>query len=267
MVHRYPNTGLAALKSGAVAALLLAGCTSTGQLDSIGLQLSEISRQVQVLQADTASNEELAAVEGRLAVGSDRLLRAEADILVEVNRLADQILALEEQLKDTLYRIDQLSQQVASTNQELKALVAAPAVRVTEGGRLAGNPGAPETLYDSAYAHHESGNHRLAILGFQEFLATFPEAEQADNALYWIGESYFSQDQFSRAIAAFSEVLARYPASEKVASARLRRGIAYLKQGDREEGMNQLRELVLEHPSSAEATFAREELSTLEAGN
>ena len=129
-----------------------------------------------------------------------------------------------------------------------------------EGGRLPVDASDPEALYQSAYADHRRGNHNLAILAFREFLDSFPEAEQADNALYWTGESYLLQKRYSSAISAFTDLLARYPASDKGTSALLRRAFALLERGDREQGINQLRELVQEHPSSAEADLAREQL-------
>lgn len=260
MAPRRPLSELSAWTSGVLGSVLLLGCTSTTQLEAIHTQLSQIESRVGRLQAESSNKEEIAALEGRLSDESRRILRADADLLVEVNRLSGQIVELEQQLNDTLYRIEQLSQQVATTNQELRQLVASPPIPAGEGG-IPIDTSDPEALYQSAYADHRRGNYQLAILAFREYLESFPEAEQADNALYWTGQSYFLQKRYSSAISAFTDLLARYPASDKGTSALLRRAFALLERGDREEGINQLKELVDEHPSSAEAHLAREELS------
>ena len=258
MALRRPLSELSTWTSGVLGSFLLFGCTSTSQLEAIHTQLSQIESQVGRLQAESSNKEEIAALEGRLSDESRRILRAEADLLAEVNRLSEQIVELDQHLNDTLSRIAELSQQVAATNQELQQLVAAPPIPSREGGPIDASD--PEALYESAYADHRRGNYQLAILAFREYLDSFPEAEQADNALYWTGESYFLQKRYSSAIGAFTDLLARYPASDKGTSALLRRAFALLQLGDREQGINQLRELVQEHPSSTEADLAREEL-------
>ena len=260
MPLRRPASELSALTSGVVGLLLLSGCSSNSQFEAIQSQLSQIEGQVRQLQAESSNKAELAALEGRLSDESQRILRADADLLTEFSRLSEHIVDLEQQFGDTQVQIDQLSKQVAEANRKLKEWMAAPTLPATEGGRLRVDASDPEALYQSAYEDHRRGNYHLAILAFREYLDSFPEAEQADNALYWTGESYFLQERYSSAISAFTDLLARYPASDKATSALLRRAFALLKRGDRDEGIDQLRELVREHPSSAEADLASEEL-------
>jgi tol-pal system protein YbgF len=246
------------------AGLGLAACTSTEQLDSIESRLAEIQRQIQQVQRDVTTREDLAAIETRVSEEAAKLLRSGADTSADLDTVASRIGELEEQIRETLYRIDQLSQQVAATNEELKAL---PNRAPVQSAKVVGPPlpaSDPETLYQDAYADYRAGSYDLAILGFQHYLETYPETELADNAMYWMGESYFGQGRFNQAIAGFDQVLSKYPRSEKVASAMLKRGYARLQLGERDRGIEDLRALIRTHPSSEEAAIARQQLETLE---
>jgi tol-pal system protein YbgF len=170
---------------------------------------------------------------------------------------------LQAEMQETQRRIEQLSQQIADTNLEIQAMPRhQPPRPATDGPRLPASD--PETLYQEAYANYRAGAYDLAILGFQRYLETYPDTELADNAMYWLGESYFAQGRFRQAVVAFEDVLAKYPRSEKVASAMLKRGYAHLQMGERDRGLDDLRALLRTHPSSEEAALARQQLETLE---
>jgi tol-pal system protein YbgF len=248
---------------GVCGALGLAACSSTEQLDAIESRLAEIQRQVQQVQHDVATREDLAGIDARLTEEAAKLLRSGADTRVDLDAVESRIGELEAQIQEALHRIEQLSEQVAITNQELQALpnrsavpspVQAPSLRAND----------PETLYQDAYADYRAASYDLATLGFKQYLETYPDTELADNAMYWLGETYFAQARFNQAIEAFDTVLSKYPRSEKVASAMLKRGYAHLQLGDRERGTDELRALLRTHPSSEEAAIARQQLETLE---
>ena len=245
--------------------LCLAACTSTEQLESIEARLAEIQRQIQQVQREATTREDLAAIEQTVAGESAKLLRSSADVRVDLDSVKRRIGELEEQIAETLHRIEQLSQQVAATKQQIKSMPQRqPASGATEGPLLPAANSDPETLYQEAYADYRAGDYDLAILGFGEYLESYPDTELADNAAYWLGESYFAQQRFDQAIAGFTNVLSKYPRSEKVASAMLKRGYAYLQLGQRDRGLEELRALLRTHPSSEEAAIARQQLESLE---
>ena len=59
---------------------------------------------------------------------------------------------------------------------------------------------------------------------FKQFLVTFPDSELADNAQYWLAESYYASQQFEQALADFEVVINDYPRSRKVPDALLKMG-------------------------------------------
>ncbi len=239
----------------------LAGCVSSSDIDGLHSQLAEIQRQVVQLQMQTSSKEEVATLQQNLKVQTDQLLKAEADRRADFGNLSSQIAQLQGQLEDTNYRLSQLSQQIASTNQDLKAVRSATAPSSAAAG---GAPVSdPETLYQTAYSDYLRGNYDLALLGFRQYLDSFPDTDLADNASYWIGECYYRQQKYSDAISEYDQVLTRWPRSDKTASAELKKGYAQIELGKKADGVQQLQKVIRDFPTSDEANLARQRLQSL----
>jgi len=254
-------------------ALAAGGCVSSTDIEALSNQISDVQRQVLQLQMQTSSKEEVASLEESLDSRMSQVIQSEADMQVRLNELSSQIEELQAKLEDTNYRLAQLSQQIASTNQELRAFRTQAELltpRPPEGEEENSNPrrGAagpidPEALYQQAYDDYLRGNYDLAVASFEEYLENFPNTELADNATYWIGESYYRQERYRQAIDQFERVLRRYPRSEKAPGAVLKKGYAYLELGERSQGIVQLQYVIREHPGSDEANIARDRLRAL----
>ncbi|MEW6364267.1 MAG: tol-pal system protein YbgF [Acidobacteriota bacterium] len=121
-----------------------------------------------------------------------------------------------------------------------------------------------KTAYDNARALFEQGAYVDAISRFQEFLETYPASQYADNALYWMGESYLQLRQPKAAIEAFRRIFVRYPAGNKVPDGYLKSGIAYLQLKDEVKAAESFRKVIESFPDSDAAQMAREELARME---
>jgi tol-pal system protein YbgF len=253
------------------AALAAAGCVTPQDIEGLQSQLADIQRQVLQLQKQSPSKAEVADLETNVARQMQSLLKTEADMQVKLQDVSSQIEQLQAKLEDTNYRLAQLSQQIAATNQELKAFRTAPrpaepadpSAPPPEQPPAAGGGGSgadPRALYDSAYNDYLKGSYDLALRGFQEYLNNFPNTDLADNATYWIGESYYRQRRFRQAIEHFDAVLSRYPRSDKVPAALLKKGYAHLELGERSQGVVQLQHVIRQYPTSDEANLARQRL-------
>jgi tol-pal system protein YbgF len=259
---------LLSLTALAAAMVAAAGCGSS-QLDGMEQQLADIQRQVLQIQKQGSSKDEVAGLQTTTAEQSRNLLKAQADIQLELQSLSSLIEQLEGKLEDTNYRLAQLSQQIAATNQQIKGLRPSDAAPPPPGGGGAGGPipgnaaADPETLYRTSYNDYLRGNYDLAILGFRQYLESFGSTDLADNASYWIGESYYRQKRFQDAIREFDAVVSQFPNSDKVASALLRKGYAYLELGEQSKGVVQLQNVIRRYPKSDEANLARQQLSGL----
>ena len=241
------------------AALWTGACVSGRDIDDIQTKLGEIEREVVDLQRVSSTKQNVESLSAAIDSHMERLLRAEADMRLSLQQLSSQIDQLEANLEDTTYRLSQLSQQIAATNQELKSFRGSTALR-GDPNATAPLPTDPQALYQTGYNDYLRGNYDLAILGFRQYLESFPNTELADNASYWIGESYFSQGQYNQAIQEFDNIMSTYERSDKVASAMLKKAYAYLELGDTPRGVAQLRRVIQHHPGTDEANLARQRL-------
>jgi tol-pal system protein YbgF len=269
---RFTARSLGPLVGCLAAALTAAGCVTPQDIEGLQSQLADIQRQVLQLQKQSPSKAEVADLETNVARQMQSLLKTEADMQVKLQDLSSQIEQLQAKLEDTNYRIAQLSQQIAATNQELRNFrntpppaaepvdPAAPPVQQQPPATGGGSGADPKSLYDAAYNDYLKGSYDLALRGFQEYLDNFPNTDLADNAVYWIGESYYRQRRFRQAIEQFDAVLSRYPRSEKIPGALLKKGYSHLELGERSQGVVQLQHVIRQYPTSDEANLARQRL-------
>lgn len=141
---------------------------------------------------------------------------------------------------------------------------APPAVKPEPAPSAAVEPKNRETeLYDKSIALYRDGKYEEAIDGFRTFLKTFPKSDRADNAHFWIGESYMAVKQYEQAILAYQEVIKNYPKGNKVPGALLRQAFAFLEIKDPTSAKLLLNRVVKNYPSSSEAKIAQNKLATL----
>jgi tol-pal system protein YbgF len=217
------------------------------------------------LQKASPSQDDVAAIGGRVDERVASILVAQANLATGVDELASQVEQLQNKLEDTNFRLAQLSQQIAATQKDLQAfrLAAEEAQRAGPPSPPSEDPGNPQALYETAYNDYVAGNFDLAILGFRQYLESFPETDQSDNAAYWLGECYYRQSRFKKAVEQFDLVLDRYQTSDRAASALLKKGYAYLELNQRAQGVVQLQKVICEHAGTDEAVLARNRLLEL----
>ena len=253
----------------ALMAVSALGCVSSTDLDAIKTQLQDIQLQVLQLQKQSPSKSEVSSLQKAITDQIQTLIRSEADIQADVNSLATRIEQLEDKLEETNFRLIQLSQQIAATNQDLQAVRnAAEEARVRSASPppVVNNPTDPQGLYDTAYNDYLQGNFDLAILGFHQYTETYRSTDLADNATYWIGECYYRQGKFQKAIEQFDEVLTSFERSDRVPSALLKKGYAYFELGQRAQGVVHLQNVIREYEGTDEAHLATQRLQEMGLG-
>ncbi len=120
-----------------------------------------------------------------------------------------------------------------------------------------------QEMYNNAYGDYLKGNYSLAIESFRLFLQYYPNTPLSDNALYWIGECYYSQGMYAEAIEAFSELLLSYPSGDKVPAAYLKKGMSLAQQGKKDEALATFKLLVSKYPMQEEARLAQQKIAEL----
>jgi tol-pal system protein YbgF len=123
----------------------------------------------------------------------------------------------------------------------------------------------PIAEYRVSMAALRSGKHQTAAAGMRAFLGAFPGHYLADNAQYYLAESYYQRELYSVALGEYRTLVERYWRGNKLPDALLKIGLCQLALGHREAGRAALRRLVTRFPRTRPARLAGtklEELST-----
>ena len=125
------------------------------------------------------------------------------------------------------------------------------------------DPFAEQQAYQSAFDLLKLGRYEDAAVAFQQFVAEFPTGSYADNAQYWLGETYYITRQFQRAVEEFDRLVSMHPNSQKLTHALLKIGYAHDELGNKAEAERVLGELMQRYPQSAAAGLARKRLLSI----
>jgi tol-pal system protein YbgF len=120
-----------------------------------------------------------------------------------------------------------------------------------------------EELYNRAKQAFDQGNSGQARRGFEELIQRYPNSANADNAQFWIGETFFREKSYEKAILEYQKVIEKYPKGNKVPAALLKQGNAFLALGDKVNSRLIFEELVRKFPQTAEAKTASDKLKEL----
>ena len=118
--------------------------------------------------------------------------------------------------------------------------------------------------YDKALALVWDKKPEAARVLLNEFLVDFPTSSLTPNALYWLGETYYSQKRYSMAILTFKDVMRRFPAHSKASDAALKIGYSYEQLGDTQNARLTFKNLLKDYPDSNSADLARTKLKQIE---
>ncbi len=122
----------------------------------------------------------------------------------------------------------------------------------------------PATLYKKARNLLIEEDYVNASSLFSTFLKNHPQDSLADNALYWLGECYYTQSDYKKAITTFKDLESKYPKSEKVPDAILKQGYSYLSLDDTNRAHHYLKKVIKTYPFSPAAEKAQEKLRSFE---
>jgi tol-pal system protein YbgF len=220
--------------------------------------------------------EEVQALKQRQMELLDRIEELERMIAEQQQYMRESTAGSHARLDEMLAELEYLrAQTLESTDRmgQLTRRVETAAWKTMQPDTLRPEPGAegdpivgamPDELYDTAYLDMTRGNYSLAIQGFEEYLDSYPDSELADNAQYWIGESYYVQRDYFKAIEEFGKVLDLYPRGDKVPGAMVKLGMSYLEVRDRASAKKIFRQVVELYPHTDEAAIARDQLAMLE---
>jgi tol-pal system protein YbgF len=120
-----------------------------------------------------------------------------------------------------------------------------------------------QEAYTLAKKMFDDGDKENARIQFENFINKYPDSKNADNARFWIADSYYAEKWYEKAILEYQRVLEDYPDSNKTAAARLKQGYSFAELGETANARLILKELIKRHPDSNEAKYAQKKLKSL----
>ena len=190
---------------------------------------------------------------------------------------------LQTAMTELLERIDVLNARIT----KLESGTPAPAPSLREGAAPAGGaaspPPAPQTAagqrpaattgplraagladeYRSALMLYGRSRWAEARAGFQRVFDADPTGDLADNALFWIGETYFASADYANAMKYYERVTKEYGETNKAPDAMFKTGLAFERSGDLAMARRTFDECIRRYPYSTPAASARLELKRI----
>jgi tol-pal system protein YbgF len=212
--------------------------------------LQEQNQRLQLALVTLA--EALKAVTTKIDESNAATRKGFADQKLLSDTVAGDLRVLREKLDETNVRLTSLSQDVDGLREIIPQSAPMPIAPVdpNDPNAAAAAPGTtppgasppppaapvgtgmtPRRLYDTAYADYTAGQWSLAVQGFETYLKTYPKSELADDAQYYVGESYSGDSKFREAVAAYERMIRDYPQSDILPEAWYKVGTAYERLG------------------------------------
>ena len=239
---------------------LLVGCATTRDVAYLQGQVDDLQRKVEILR-------------GRV---SSEMQQNWVDFETTIEEMQQEIKILRANIEEDRQLLNKIADDVAALKQDYESTISPPDTKpgdvVVVPPTTPVSPPSPdeepqedmEGAYQKAYDTFKNGDYPGALQLFEGFLRTYPKSEYADNARYWIGESYYKQGDYERAILEYEKVLQHYPKGDKVPAALLKQGFAFLNLGDNVDAKLLFQKVITDYPQSPQAEIASRKLKVLD---
>lgn len=244
--------------------LALAGCSTTPTAqDPVFLKLTDLEARL-IRMERVIENQSLI----ELATRVDQLQAETQALRGEIETLAFQTEGAASRQRDLYVDVDTRLQELEEGQQRLAA-VQPPPVAVSGLPDEEPQPALPvlagsdQDNYQRAFDLLRDGRYEESATAFDQFLTVFPSSPLADNAQYWLAETYYVQRQFTTALPAFQEVVDQYPESAKLPDALLKIGFCNYELQQWGEAQDALQRVARDFPATTAARLATQRLERM----
>ncbi len=192
-------------------------------------QLSNAAKDIQILS-------------GRFDENKYFLEKTLKDWTSEMDLMKAQIAALERQMREMKDRLAALEGQSklqgeSSKEQEIGKKSEESQKEIPPKEVQAVKP-APDKLtkYETAYNAFQNKRYKESREKFEAFIKEFPKDELADNAYFWIAETFYNEKDFEGAILSYESFLKKYPNSKKASAGFLKQAFPSLRSATKKPG-------------------------------
>jgi len=240
-----------------VSVLVFSGCAVTPpDEDPVLIKLTELERRLQNIER-VVQNQSLV-----------NLTQQVSSVERRGDEMQGRVEELEHSSESALERQRQLYVDLDTRMQELEASVQSQTSTLNGGALIPGQllipGGSDRDNYQAAFELLKEQRYELAASAFEQFLATFPDSELADNAQYWLAESHYVTQQFDRALSEFEVVIGSFPDSRKVPDALLKIGYCNYELEHWDDARGSLTRVQTEHAETTAARLAGQRLQRMD---
>ncbi len=126
-----------------------------------------------------------------------------------------------------------------------------------------GSAASPLEIYREAVEQFNAAEYATALSTLNTFVASGPEADYMDNALYWMGECLYGLGRYNEALGYFQRVANEYPDGNKVPDSLLKEALTFERLSNTQRATSVLTTLVETYPTTDAAERARQRLRDL----
>jgi TolA-binding protein len=239
--------------------------------------LRMLQEQSQLLQNLIGSvTEAIKAVNTRLDQQAETTRKAFADQKLVIDNLTNDVRVIREKLDDNNVRIGSLTQEVdslrSSMQQRSRPSDQPPQIRSPPVARRqrAADPGRGSRLAPAmrlAMGDYYSGQYDLAILGFSDYIKSFPKADLASAAQVNICSAYLQDGKNDKAVEACDLAIRTYPNGDKIPDAYYKKGLALQNLRDLNGAREAWEHVAKTDPDSEAGRLAKQRLEQIKRPN
>lgn len=231
----------------AYAAISTIGCTHLTMLRTE--ELREIQYQVDSLETEIAATQQELLAEQKRQSELIRLIRADQQVrFSEIERSVSTLAGSISESQYQLTKIDEKTREIKKAWEQQAR---------SDSLHSASQSAEIENLFEIAYGDFVAGRYEVAMNGFRDIVQRFPDSPLADQATYWIAESYYVQRNYSSAETAYKGYIKSYPDGEKMCTALFKLGLVYDSMDKKNASGMVWKKLQTQCPDSEEATAVK----------
>lgn len=125
------------------------------------------------------------------------------------------------------------------------------------------NPQQEQAAYDQAFQALKELRYADAAGAFQDFIDNYPESDLADNANYWLGESYYVTRNYEIALDVFQRLVRDFPDSPKAGDGLLKIGFTHYELKQWDQARAALEQVQRQYPDSTLSRLAESRLRSM----
>ncbi len=200
----------------------------------------------------------------------DQQAKAQLDLAGQIQQQAEEIARLRGQVETLSYELETARKRQQDFYLDLDTRLRkfeAPAPEATGTDAANSNPQATaadparETQdYEAALAYVKGGRYKEASSTLAAFVQKYPTSQLAPNAQYWLGNTWYAQQDCKRAIEAQTVVTVKYADSPKAPDAWLAIAACQQDMNNAAAAKRSLESLIAKYPNAPAAETARQRL-------